>query len=245
MLRTLVERELRVQTKRSVLGLAWPAVAPALLLALYVFVFKGVFKIPVRHYPEYLFAALLPWTLLVQSLNQAIGSLSQQSDLIRRARFPYEFLPLASVGMMTVYFLFDEVIFVAYLGARGFLSWPMLALLPICVLGLILFVASLSLLLALIDVYNHDLRRVLGNLLTVWFFLVPVVYRPGMVPSQVRFLRSVDPMNLIVTQFREVLIIHHLSRPAHLGVMLALAIAAFVASIIVFRRLAVDLPKDV
>jgi ABC-type polysaccharide/polyol phosphate export permease len=245
MLRTLVERQLRLQVKRSFIGLVWPAVGPFFLFGLYLFVFHTVFKVPVKHYPEYLFAGLLPWTFLAQSLSSGIGSISSESDLVRRARFRYELLPMASVAMTGLYFFADLAVFIVYLAAVGRVKAPVLALLPVCICALALLAGGLAMVLALIDVYNRDLRRILGNLLTVWFFLLPIVYRPNMVPHTLHFLRSVDPMNIVIAEFREVLYGRHFTRPAHLVEMFALCAVLFVLCLSLFRRLSVDLPKDV
>ena len=44
---------------------------------------------------------------------------------------------------------------------------------------MVLLAATLAMLLALIDVFSRDIRYVLNNLFTVWFFLVPIVYTSG------------------------------------------------------------------
>lgn len=244
LLRTLVTRQLRVQVKRSTFGMVWPATAPFFLLALYVFVFRSVFRIPIRNYSEFLFSGLLPWTFLSQSLGLAIGSLSFEPDLIRRTRFPYAILPLSAIGVIAIPFVCDLCIFVAYLGVRGHLTWVVFAL-PLCVIPLLLLTGSLGMIIALIDVYNRDLRKVLNNLLTLWFFLVPVVYRQNMVPHQLLVLRSIDPMNMIVGSFRQVLYNGRLTRPLHLALMEIICVVAFSLSLIAFSYLSRDLAKDI
>ena len=69
-------------------------------------------------------------------------------------------------------------------------------------------------LLALIDVFNRDLRYLLNNLLTVWFFLVPIVYHRRMVERPAPLVTAVDPMRWIVDQFRDVLYDGRIDRPA-------------------------------
>ncbi len=245
LLTVLVGRQLRLQTKRSVIGIAWPIIAPLFLLALYSLVFKGVFHVPIQRYPEYLFAGLLPWTFLVQSLGSAISSVSDEPDLIRRARFPYEALPLATVTAMSVYFLVTLAGFLVYLGATGHLVYHLLPALVAPLASLYLLVGAVSIALSLIDVYNRDLRRVLANLLTIWFFLEPIVYRQEMLGGKLLFLRSVDPVNMIVGEFRDILLYGHLPQPAHVVELLAITCATYLVCVHVFRRFAPNLPKVV
>jgi lipopolysaccharide transport system permease protein len=245
LLTALIVRQLRLRSKRSPMGVMWPIVAPVLLLALYVFVFHHVFRVPIHNYAEFLFAGLLPWTFLAQTLGSAVVSLSNEPELIRRTRFPYELLPLANVTAMSVYFLASLGGFVLYLAIAGHLVVALLPALVFPLLSLYLFVAALALVLALIDVYNRDLRQVLANLLTVWFFLVPIVYQQARLGPELHFLQSVDPANVIVGQFRAVLYYGNLSHPSHMAELLALCLATWLICLTVFRRFSPRLPKEV
>jgi lipopolysaccharide transport system permease protein len=242
---TLVERQIRLRAKRTLFGALWPAFSPFLLLALYVFVFHSVFRVPVRRYPVYLFAGLLPWTFLAQTLAQGPTAISNDPDLVRRAPFRYEILPLSLVGVMAVYFIATLTMFVAYLAIKGELVWKMLLFLPLPVIALSLFIGGVVMILSVVDVYTRDVRLVLGNIITVWFFLVPIVYRPAMAKGAVRSLRRVDPMNMLVGVFRDVLYQGHLSRPLNTVLIVFICAAFFVVCLAIFRHFAVNLPRDV
>jgi ABC-type polysaccharide/polyol phosphate export permease len=244
-LRALVERSIRLRAKRSWLGAGWPAVAPILLLLLYVFVFKSVFHVGIPRYPQFLFTGLLPWTFLAQALPQAVMSISGEPELVRRSRFAYELLPISTVLVVGIYFVLTLLGLIGYLAVVGELVYSVLPAVILPVVALFFLVSSIAMLLALVDVYNRDLRMVLGNILSVWFFLVPIVYRPGMAPPAVRFLRSVDPMNMIVGQFRDILHFGQLSRPLHAVLMLAVCTGLLLVSRALFRAFGRDLPKDI
>jgi lipopolysaccharide transport system permease protein len=241
----LVRRQLWLRRKRSWLGQIWPVLSPFLLMALYVFVFKRVFRVPVARYPDYLLCGLLPWAFLTTTVTRASASVSGEVDMLRKAPFPPELLPLSNVVAYSIDFVITLAIFVAALAVRGELPLATLPLLVVPVVAVTLVCMALSMLVALVDVYSHDLRRIMGNLLTVWFFLVPIVYRPHMAPGSIAAIRSVDPMNLVVTQMRDVLYRGRVLHAVELGVMVALAAALFVGALAVFRRFSTDLAKDV
>ena len=245
LLHTLIGRQLRLRMKRSTFGLVWPLVAPLFLYGLYLFVFNGIFDVPVDRYPEYLLIGLLPWAFLVQTLSTSISSISFEPELIRRARFPYELLPVASLLTMSLYFLASLTALLGYLAVTGQLTYSLLPLLILPIASLYLFVGAVSLVLALIDVYNRDLRQVLANLLTVWFFLVPIVYRQQDLGSELRFLQSVDPANLIVGQFRRILYDGFIPHPEQLFELLAICLVTWLFALALFRRFAPRLPKEV
>ncbi len=242
---TLVERQLRIRSKRALMGSIWPVVSPFVLLAIYVFVFGTVFKVPIRRYPEFLLAGLLPWTFLTQALGKTVTSLSTESEIIRKSPFPYELLPLSASAAHALNYLATLGLFLIYLAIVGRLSFPLLPVLAFPVIAAILLVMSLSMMLSLIDVYNHDLRLILGNLLTVWFFLIPIVYRHDMTPEPLAFLDSVDPMNMIVGQMRAVLYYREIIRPLHMVWMVAACILLFWGCLKLFRRFSRTLPQDI
>ncbi|HEX3606336.1 MAG TPA: hypothetical protein VH134_10470, partial [Candidatus Dormibacteraeota bacterium] len=195
-------------------------------------------------YPVYLLTGLLPWSFLSQSLGRSIGSLSSECVLIRRTRMPYELIPIAMVLETAVFFVVTLAGLIAVLGVAGQLRWVILPAVVLPVVAMIAFVSSLALIVSLIDVYNRDLRWILGNLLLAWSFLLPIVYQHEAFPAM-RALRYVDPMNIILGQFRDILYYGHISRPGHLLLMMAVSTGALVTTLVAFRRLTRHLAKDV
>lgn len=244
---TLVERQVRLRLKRSFMGVLWPLVAPLFLFVLYRFVFGSIFRAPVEDYGIYLFAGLLPWTFLLQTVHDALQSISFELDLVRRAPFPHHLLPLSRVAVMTVPFLTLLLAFIAYLALfadRG-LELATLPVLALPLASLLLLVAAASTLLALVDVFNRDLRYLLHNLFTVWFFLVPIVYHQRMVSERVRDLTAIDPMRWIIDQFRDVLYHGEAGDPLAAVLTLGACATLFVGVLVAFSRLSVDLAKEV
>jgi lipopolysaccharide transport system permease protein len=241
---TLIERKLRLYSKRSWLGTAYPAIAPIFLFVLYIFVFHRVLKVQAVDYPVYLFAGLLPWTFLAQTLPDTITSVSFDAELIRRSAFRYELLPMASVTAMSLYFLATLTGFIIVLACLGHIDAVLLPVLVVPVVCLYLLVATLGMLLALLDVYNRDLRRLLSNLLTIWFFLIPIVY----VQKQAKVLvplRYIDPANILVSEFRNVLVYQTLP-PWHTMISgLAICLVIFALALYVYRRFDDRLPREV
>lgn len=244
---TLVERQVRLRLKRSFMGVLWPLLAPLFLFALYRFVFGSIFPTPVDDYGIYLFAGLLPWTFLLQTVHDALQSISFELDLVRRAPFPHHLLPLSRVVVMAVPFLALLVAFVAWLELlteRG-VAWHALPALALPLASLFLLVAAASMLLALLDVFNRDLRYLLHNLFTVWFFLVPIVYHQRMVSDWMRDVTVVDPMRWIIEQFRAVLYHGRTGDLVEAALTTVACAAVFVVASVVFSRLSTDLAKEV
>ncbi len=201
-------------------------------------------KVQTVNYPIYLFAGLLPWTFLAQTLPDTITSVSFDAELIRRSAFRYELLPLASVTALSLHFLITLSGFVIVLAIVGQVNYVALPSLIVPVVCLYLLVATLGMFLALIDVYNRDLRRFLANLLTIWFFLIPIVYLQSQAKG-LTFLRFVDPANILVSEFRSILAYQKLP-PIHTMISgLAICISIFALALFTYRRFDDRLPREV
>jgi lipopolysaccharide transport system permease protein len=241
---SLVERQLLLRRKRSLVGVIWPMVGPVVLTGLYTFVFSSVFTVPIDRYPIYLFAGMLPWTLLLLSLTGALSSISSEPELVRRAPFPFQLLPASIVVVNALPFLALLVLFIAVDAITWHVRWAVLPALVLPIASLLLLSCALSMVLAAFDVFNHTLRFVIGNIMTVWFFIVPIVYRPDQAGQIGTVLRSIDPMNMIIGQIRDILYYGHLSRPGHTVLMLIVCTMVFVVANVIFNRVSPQFAKE-
>jgi homopolymeric O-antigen transport system permease protein len=181
---TLTSRELKARYRGSVLGFLWSLANPLLLLAVYTFVFSVVFKPDARGgmtpYALFLVSGLFPWIWISASALEGSMSLLANSGLIRKAVFPAELLPMVSVLSNLVHLLFALPIVIVAIVAGRILHYPvggisMLALPAILLLHLPM-VSGLALGAAALTVHFKDARDLLANLLTLMFFLTPILY---------------------------------------------------------------------
>jgi lipopolysaccharide transport system permease protein len=183
LIQSLVARELKARYRGSVLGFFWSFVNPLLLLLVYSFVFT--FVMPASHDPRiepfalFMFCGILPWTWFSSSLAESAGVLISGGNLIKKVLFPAEILPIVSVLANMVHFLFGLPIlagFLLYSLPSGRLHASELAIFPLVVLVQLLLTLGFALILSALTVHFRDIRDILSNLLTFWFFATPIIY---------------------------------------------------------------------
>ena len=216
LIQSLVARELKARYRGSVLGFFWSFVNPLLLLLVYTFVFTYI--LPARfpnpdgkgaldHYALFLFCGLLPWTWFSSSLLEASGALISGGNLIKKVLFPAEVLPIVSVLANMVHFFLGLLILVVFLVVYRHLPDPGgLLWFPIAVAIQLVFTLALALLLSALTVHFRDIRDLLANLLTFWFFATPIVY-PYYLDSvdSFRWLFNYNPFFHLATSYQEIL----------------------------------------
>lgn len=185
LLRTLVVRELKARYRGSVLGYLWSLVNPLLLLVVYSFVFGTIFdpRDPDIHpYGLFLITGLFPWIWVQGSWLEGTSSLLANAGLIRKAAFPAELLPLVPVLANLVHFALavpvivgSFLVYTVHYG--GTVSGPAAVLLPLVVAVQLPMVAGLALGFSALNVHFKDVRDLLTNLLTLLFFMTPILYQ--------------------------------------------------------------------
>jgi ABC-type polysaccharide/polyol phosphate export permease len=180
LIQSLVARELKARYRGSVLGFVWSFINPLLLLAIYSFIFTTIMPNRVegaQPYALFMLCGILPWTWFSASLTEASGSLIAGGNLIKKVLFPAEVLPIVSVlANMMHFFLALPIVVLFLLLYRHAPDAADLVWLPITVVIQLVFTTGLGLMLAALTVHFRDIRDVLSNVLTLWFFSTPIIY---------------------------------------------------------------------
>lgn len=248
---SLVVRELKARYRGSVLGLLWSFVNPLLLLLVFTFIFTRVLPDArprdLDPYALFLFCGILPWTWFSASLQESSIVLVSGANLIRRVLFPAEVLPIVTVLAGLVHFGLGLVILALFFVFYGvpFVSAD-LVWFPVIVGIQLLFTIGLALLLSALTVHFRDIRDLVANLLTLWFWATPIVYSFSQVPAGVRPLLEFNPLTHLVVAYQQVLFVPGpFSAWPQVPWLAALSLAAGAAGYFVFDRLRDTLPEDV
>ena len=210
LIQTLVVRELKARYRGSVLGYLWSFINPLLLLAVYTIVLSVVLPgfrgIDLEPYALFLFCGLLPWTWFSSALLESANSLIAGGNLIKKVLFPAEILPIVAVLSNMFHFFFALPILVLFLAfyARP-LNLSELVWFPVVILIQLILTLGLGLLLSALTVHFRDLRDLLGNLLTLWFFSTPIIYPMSMVPAGGKFVMDLNPFAHLAISYQEIL----------------------------------------
>ena len=242
LIQSLVARELKARYRGSVLGFVWSFINPLLLLSIYSFVFTTIMHNNdprTKPFAVFMFCGLLPWTWFSASLTEGASSLISGGNLIKKVLFPAEVLPIVSVLANMVHFLLGLLILAAFM--VGFRHSPNLAALPwfpVVVLIQLILTLGLALGLSALTVHFRDIRDLLANVLTLWFFGTPIIY-PYFMPSVGRFLWlfRLNPFYHLAVSYQEILFFDHFGHARSLLLLGAVSLAVFLAGYWLFDRL--------
>ena len=203
---------MKARYRGSALGLLWSFVNPLLLLSIYTFVFTtvmpGARSAGIEHFSLFLFCGILPWTWFSSSLLESANALIAGGNLIRKVLFPAEVLPIVSVFAGLVHFCLGLPILAAFFFYyRVPVPVTDLLWLPLIVVEQLMLTLGLALMLSALTVHFRDLRDLLANVLTLAFFLTPIIYPLSQAPPWARPFLNVNPFTTLALSYQEVLVV--------------------------------------
>ena len=210
LVRILVARELKARYRGSVLGFFWSFVNPLLLLLVYSFVFTAIIDrgdlASLEPYAVFLFCGLLPWTWFSSSLNESAGILIVNGNLIKKVVFPVEILPVVAVVSNLCHFVLGLPILFGFLVYYGIPLRPAeLIWFPAVVAVQLCLTLGLAMILAALTVHFRDVKDLLSNGLTLWFFASPILYEMSAVPPGARAFMDLNPFAHLAISYQEIL----------------------------------------
>lgn len=251
LVQTLVVRELKARYRGSVLGFFWSFFNPLLLLLVYTLVFSvilpGFRGVDLEPYSLFLFCGLLPWTWFSSAVLESSQSLISSGNLIKKVLFPAEILPIVSVISNMFHFFFALPILALFL---LFYARPLnvveLVWFPVVVVVQLVLTLALGLGLSALTVHFRDLRDILGNLLTLWFFASPIIYPMTELPGGLKVFMDLNPFTHLAVSYQEILFYDGpFGHWRWLLVLAALSVVLFVACYALFDRLRDSFAEEV
>ena len=218
LIHSLVARELKARYRGSVLGFFWSFINPLSLLLIYTFVFKYVMPAAAKGaesdplftgtdpYSLFMFCGLLPWSWFASSLLESAGVLISGGNLIKKVLFPAEILPIVTVTANMVHFFLALPILVFFLiWFSAPLSATELLWFPVVVAVQFVFTLGCALILSALTVHFRDIRDILSNVITLWFFATPIIYSYKLAPAFARRFMNLNPFAHLAISYQEIL----------------------------------------
>ena len=250
LIQSLVARELKARYRGSVLGFFWSFINPLLLLIIYTLVFKYV--MPGSHgaelepYALFMFSGILPWTWFSSSLAESSNVLISGGNLIKKVLFPAEVLPIVTVLANMVHFFLGLPILAAFLLYYRLPPHVTILWLPVVILVQLILTLGFALILSALTVHFRDIRDILANVLTFWFFATPIIYFWRQAPPLGKNLLDLNPFTHLAVSYQEILFFRgpfgHLPYLLLLGI---LSVLFFLFGYFVFDRLRDSFAEEV
>lgn len=198
-------REVRVQYRQSALDLGWSLITPVLTLVGYGIVLTRAFGVDGDGVPYLTFAwsGVVLWTFISGALTRGSLALVAAADLVRKAPFPREVVPIAAVVASCLDLGVGLLALVVLMVVQHVsLSITAVAAVPVA-LSMVIWVTAMAIILATATAFVRDVAHGLAVILRIGIFVTPVMYPVSQVPQQYRWALAVNPAAVSISSFRE------------------------------------------
>ena len=210
----MTQRDIAARYRGSVIGLAWSFINPLLMLLVYTFVFSVVFKArwgvaeeSRTDFAILLFAGMIVFGLFAEMINRAPAQIVSNANYVKKVVFPLEILSWVSLGSVLFHSLVSlAVLLLAQLLINLSLPWTVI-LFPLVLLPLIFASLGGAWFLAAMGVYVRDIGQITTVFTTVLMFMSAVFYPISALPESYQAWLRLNPLVLIITESRKVLIL--------------------------------------
>lgn len=204
------------QFTASAVGFLWLILTPVVNIIIYAFVFSYIFGLrAVTEFGEaqfviFMMVGYLPWFAFADAMGKSTGLLVEKAPLITKVMFPVQILPVVGTVVSYLTHAIGFGILLLYLAFQGYLSWMWLLIPPLFFLQF-LFTMGLVAMLSALCVFLRDLQQIVALVMTIWFFLTPIIYPISMVPEGYQAVFLLNPMHSFVNMYREIVLLGEFS----------------------------------
>ena len=205
LLRLLIQQELTLRYKRSVIGIGWTLLNPMLTSFVLWIVFSFLFANKLQtgqQFAPYLMAGILLNTFFNQGLLQAANSIAANGGILTKVSVPPKIFAFAAALAAFINFLIGLIplTLVVYISGQSLSLF--LPIVLIVGFFLALFVAGIGLALSVIFIRFDDAKNIINVLLLILLYLTPVFYPISILNERMQKIVTLNPLTSFLDVFR-------------------------------------------
>lgn len=243
MFKYFFKREIKEKYIGNLTGFYWVIIQPLILLTIYWVVFDKIFG---SRYPEseeigfivYLAIGFWPWLAFSESVIRSITVISEKKDLVGKVNIDFKIPVIATVSASFLLNMLGYIIVLVILTIFNenikFLSLPLI-LIPL--LMLYIFSIGLGLFLSSINVFVKDTNQFMTTLMTVWFFMTPIIYPLSVIPIEYKTYIQLNPLSIPISFIHNALITQNTLQWLNIGILYIIVIIFLYVSVKIFNKL--------
>lgn len=233
-------REIRIRYKQSVMGLLWAVLMPIIITGAGVMVRVVASKVSGRPVTGADIGGIgvkaLPWAFFVSALKFGTISLTGNSSLVTKIKFPRLVFPLSAV-LTSLFDMGIAIPVLLFLLPFAGAHWSVTLLwVPVLLLQMILFTAGLCVLFSAANLFFRDIKYLVEVMLTFAIFFTPVLYDASLA-GKYRWVLMLNPVAPILDGLNTVVVRSQQPDLAWLGYSMSVSMLLFWGGTVFFRRL--------
>lgn len=205
LLHELVNRDFKLQYRRSVLGYFWSLLKPLMMMLVLSAIFSQVFRFSIENFPVYLILGQTIFGFYSEATTYAMTSICYAGSLIKKVYVPKYIFPMSKVCFAFTNMACSMMAVIIIMIIYRFPLSPTMLLLPILMLYAFMMSLGIGIILAVIAVYFRDVIHLYSVFITAQMYFTPIFYPVDILPEEVFKIVKCNPTYHLVTYFRNIM----------------------------------------
>jgi ABC-2 type transport system permease protein len=206
-IRLLVQRDISIRYRRSLLGVFWTLLNPLLTSLILWFVFINVFstRLPQgTQFAPYVLSGVILVSFFSQGFHQSAESIALGAPILMKVYIPPQVFALSGAISNAVNFGFGVIalVIVSFLTGDGISIFAPLAI--IVVFAMLMYITGLGLLVSILYIRYNDTKNVFAVLVSFMMYVTPVFYPKEILSENMQTIVNLNPLTSFLDVFREV-----------------------------------------
>ena len=238
-----VRRDFVAIYKQTILGPLWFLLQPLFTSFIFYLIFGKIAQVPTDGIPPMLFylSGVVTWNYFAGCLTRTSDTFTANAGIFGKVYFPRLTVPVSVVIINLMTFAIQFCLFLLLLGlfaVKGAAIHPnrWILITPLLIVQMGTLGLGLGILISALTIKYRDLTFVVGFGVQLWMFATPIVYPLSRVPSDWRWLYTLNPMAATVETFRFAFLGAGSASIAQVGMSTGISIALLTLGIAAFSR---------
>ena len=201
-----VTHDFRATYQASYFGIAWQVILPAIMIAIFYFVFGEIFggrflndgKESPFEYALALYIGLGIFNFTSQVMNSSISLITSNSSFVKNLSYPLEVISIISVINNLINLIIGLILcFLFFIIYKSFI-YPSIISIIFFLICLFLGGIGISWIISSTSVFIRDIGVVISPIALLLMFLCPIFYPMSMVPKNVKCVIEINPLANII-----------------------------------------------
>lgn len=177
-------QDIRGRYRRSLIGPFWITISTGVMIASIGLVFGAIFNAPMVEYLPFLAAGIIAWTFINVTINEGCTSFIDSEGIIKQLPIPLLAHVLRIIWRNSLILAHNILILPLVFLVMGksidpevLIAIPGFFLVALCL-------TWIAFLFAMIGARYRDIPQIVASLMTVIYFLTPIIWMPSLLPDR-------------------------------------------------------------
>lgn len=208
---SLIANDFRSRYNGSNFGVVWGIIQPIVTIFVYWFVFSIGLRAGDRPdgtpYILWLICGMIPWFYISEALGSSTNAFLDYSYLVKKVNFRLGLIPVIKVFSAFIFHVIFVLIITVILNFYGYVADLYYLQLIYYMAAMLYNMIGLSLLTSSVTVFFRDFSQIVGIIIQVGFWVIPIVWGKEILTNEVvKFILELNPVFYIVEGYRETLL---------------------------------------